>query len=92
MMQIEAIGLSPELSQVDLEQTTPVNRFESYLQSVNDQLIVADNMVEGYLTGEEISVQQVMMELSSAKSKMQMVVETRNRLLEGFNEVMRMQI
>ena len=91
-MYTDPISIATEIVRPDTAQVGVTNRFESYLESVNEHLNQADKTVEAYVAGEDVTVQQAMLELSSAKAKLQMVVETRNRLLEGFNEVMRMQI
>ncbi len=91
-MYTDPISIATEIVRTDTVQVDAGNRFESYLESVNEHLIQADNAVQAYITGDDVTVQQALLEMSSAKAKLQMVVETRNRLLEGFNEVMRMQI
>lgn len=91
-MQINPISMPIEMQVKSSDAELGFGRFETYLESVNKNLINANDSVDKYLTSDEVSIHQVMLELSSAKSKMQMLVEVRNRLLEGFNEVMRMQI
>lgn len=83
---IDAVNMRTEIK------TEAVLDFTSYLGETNNQLNKVDGMVQQYLEGGDIPVHKVMTELSSAKAKMQLLVETRNRLLEGFNEVMRMQV
>jgi len=70
--------------------------FSSWLQSeisvANQQILDADVKLREYAVGETDNLHQVMMSISKAKTSFELVVEVRNRLLEGYQEIMRMQI
>jgi flagellar hook-basal body complex protein FliE len=91
-MSIESISSIDAINvRAELRAETALD-FSSYLGETNNQLNKVDEMVQQYLAGGDMPVHKVMTELSSTKARMQLLVETRNRLLEGFNEVMRMQV
>jgi len=52
----------------------------------------AELQVQKLALGEADNLHQVMIALSSAKTSFELTVQVRNRLLEGFQEVMRMSV
>jgi flagellar hook-basal body complex protein FliE len=62
------------------------------LQSVNQTIQVADTQVQQLATGEQDNLHQVMLGLEKAKLGFELVVEVRNKLLEGYQEIIRMQV
>ena len=49
-------------------------------------------MVNGLLSGQNIPLHRVMIAMEEASVAFQMMVEVRNKLLEGYQELMRMQV
>ena len=58
----------------------------------NDRLIHADRMVQKLALGEADNLHQVMIALDEAKFSFNMLIQVRNKLLEAYQDVMRMQI
>ena len=58
----------------------------------NRQLIDADRQVTRLALGETDNLHQVMISLEQAKLSFQMMVQVRNKLLEAYQDVLRMQI
>ncbi|MGB3542665.1 flagellar hook-basal body complex protein FliE [Rubrivirga sp.] len=52
----------------------------------------ADAQVEAFVAGETENVHDVMISMNQAELHFQMLTEVRNKLLEGYQEIMRMQI
>ena len=52
----------------------------------------AESQVQQLALGEADNLHQVMIALTTAKTSFELTVQIRNRLLEGFQEVMRMNI
>jgi len=52
----------------------------------------AENQVQQLALGEADNLHQVMIALSKAKTSFELTVQVRNRLLEGFQQVMRMNV
>jgi len=62
------------------------------LGNVNDQIVNADNQVRKLAAGEVDNLHQVMISMEEAKMTFQLALQVRNRLLEAYQEVLRMQI
>jgi flagellar hook-basal body complex protein FliE len=62
------------------------------IENVNQQIVAADGAVQKLAVGEATNLHQVMTELEKAKLSFEMVVTVRNKLLEAYQDVMRMQI
>ncbi len=59
---------------------------------VNAKQNAAGSAVEGVLTGQNLPLHQAMIAMEEASVSFQMMVEVRNKLLESYQELMRMQI
>lgn len=66
--------------------------FEKALQNLNDTQLKADETVEKFLTGEVKDLHAVMIAMDEAKLSMQLAVEVRNKLVEAYQELSRMQV
>ena len=62
------------------------------IQSTSEALNKSDVMLQKLAVGDEVSTHELMMSLENAKLQLQLVVEVRNKLLEGYQEIMRMQL
>ncbi len=59
---------------------------------VNARQTEAGEAVRGLLSGQEVSLHQAMIKLEEASLSFQLMVEVRNKLLESYQELMRMQV
>ena len=70
--------------------------FESVLgglvQEVNGTQAAAGTAVKGLLAGQNVSLHQAMIKMEEASVSFQLMVEVRNKLLESYQELMRMQM
>ncbi len=62
------------------------------LTEVNGLQVKADAAATNLVMGEAVDVHQVMIAVEQAKLSMQMTVQIRNKLIEAYQEVSRMQI
>lgn len=53
---------------------------------------IADENVEAFIAGEQENVHEVMISMNEAKTHFQLMTEVRNRMLETYQELMRMQV
>ncbi len=53
---------------------------------------IADENVEAFIAGEQENVHEVMISMNEAKMHFQLMTEVRNRMLETYQELMRMQV
>ena len=58
----------------------------------NNQIIQADDGVRRLALGETDNLHQVMIQLEKAKLSFELVMQVRNKILEAYQDVMRMQI
>jgi flagellar hook-basal body complex protein FliE len=68
------------------------NWFGQQLAEVNGRLRHADADLQHLALGDAQNLHQVMINLEEAKLSFQLLVQVRNRALEAYQEVMRMQI
>ena len=63
-----------------------------YLQSVNQDYMQSDQVVRDLVTGNTGDVHDVVMAVAKADLAFRMVLEIRNRLIDSYQEIMRMQV
>jgi flagellar hook-basal body complex protein FliE len=66
--------------------------FASELESVNGNLVRADKDVQKLAVGEAANLHEVMIHLEEARLSFQLLAQVRNKLLDAYQEVMRMQV
>ena len=59
---------------------------------INAKQITASNAVNGLLSGQNVSLHQAMISMQEATLSFQLMVEVRNKLLDSYQELMRMQV
>lgn len=62
------------------------------VESVNQQQVRSDELATRFTTGEVENVHDAMLAMEKASLSFQFLVEVRNKLVEGYQEVMRMQV
>lgn len=66
--------------------------FNKALQDVNKAQINSDETVKGFLTGEVQDVHQVTIAMEKAKIMLSLATEVRNKVVEAYQEISRMQV
>lgn len=66
--------------------------FSSYLADLNAELVKSESMLNSSVLGEGVPPQELLITMETAKLQLQLAVEVRNRLVESYQEVMRMQV
>lgn len=59
---------------------------------VNEQLMTGQVQLQQLASGAPVNLHQVMIGLEESRMSFQLLMQVRNRLLEGYQEVMRMQV
>lgn len=62
------------------------------IRELNSSQLRAEEAVQKFLTGEIQDVHDVIIVLEEAKLTMQLAVEVRNKVIEAYQEMMRMQV
>lgn len=65
---------------------------KEFIQWVNDQQEKAKNVREAVLSGEDVPLHRMVIEFEKASVALNLMIEVRNRLLEGYQELLRMQV
>jgi flagellar hook-basal body complex protein FliE len=62
------------------------------VQDVNSKQIAASQTLQDLQSGQNVSLHQTMIAMEEASVSFQLMVEVRNRLLDSYQEIMRMQV
>jgi flagellar hook-basal body complex protein FliE len=92
----ELESLRPDLASPAPAGSAATGSFENALsrlvQEVDARQTTANDAVRGLLAGDSVSLHQAMIASEEASISFQLMVEIRNKLLESYQEMMRMQI
>lgn len=66
--------------------------FSQQISDTNAKMTVADQGLQKMALGDPVNLHQVMIDLEEAKMSMQLLLQVRNRLLDAYQDVMRMQM
>ncbi len=98
MAPLPPINASPPISlssqTLPAKEATPnseINPFEKLLIQANQDQLRSNNAIEDLVTGKNDNVQQVVMQVAKSEMSFQLFMEVRNKLIESYNELMRMQ-
>jgi flagellar hook-basal body complex protein FliE len=65
---------------------------KSKLDDVNNQQIAADNTTESFIKGEDTDIHNVMLSTEEAKMSLELAVQVRNKIVDAYQELNRMQL
>jgi flagellar hook-basal body complex protein FliE len=65
---------------------------KSSLDDINTQQVNADNLSNSFIKGDDVDVADVMLAGEEAKVSLQYAVQVRNKLVDAYQEIMRMQL
>jgi flagellar hook-basal body complex protein FliE len=82
----------PTLDQVPTGSGTLDKTLGRLVGEVNQKQTTAADTVRGLLNGENVQLHQAVLAMEEASVSFQLMVEVRNKLLESYQELMRMQI
>ena len=68
------------------------NVLKESLDKINEKQIVADKSTEAFVKGEDIDISEVMLAGAEASVSLQFAVQVRNKLVEAYQEISRMQL
>ncbi len=91
------IGMAKAFPEMNKVSSTPpadgAGKFFSELVSkVNDIQVKSDKAVQGLASGENKNLHEVMIEVEKASISFQFMSQVRNKALDAYQEVMRMQV
>lgn len=68
------------------------NLLHNAVQEVSAKQNAATAAVNGLMTGQNVSLHQAVIAMEEANISFQLMIEVRNKMLEGYQEIMRMQL
>lgn len=92
---IQAItDFSPLITNLSINssQEKSSNQFLMELQKVNDKQISSEHLLQDLAAGKTDNIHHLMLSLGDAKLSLQLLVQVRNKLLEGYQDILRMQV
>lgn len=100
MKNISDVTLTTHLKNLARPQLHPVERIgdkfaqalKNTIAEVNDAQISADRAAEQIVAGESKNLHEAMIRLEEADIALRMMVQVRNKAMEAYQEVMRMQV
>jgi flagellar hook-basal body complex protein FliE len=86
-----SLTTEPLARRVEKRDTSFVERLASAVGEVNSRQSNADAAIEGVIQG-EVGLHEGLMAVSRADLSLRLLVQVRGKVLEAYNEIMRMQI
>ncbi|MDH5228498.1 MAG: flagellar hook-basal body complex protein FliE [Gammaproteobacteria bacterium] len=86
---LEGNGMTANVSQPNSDFAIWLNQGTGHL---NQNIQQAESQLMALATGETNNLHHVMLSLEKAKTELQLAIQVRNKLLEGYQEIMRMQV
>lgn len=86
-LQPDAVGASPQSSGLSF-----TRMMSEGVEQVNAQLLEADRLTRAFATGQDIPVHQVTFALEQARLSFELMNQVRTRLVESYQEILRMQV
>ena len=87
--------LTTILSQKDKksEETNGFVKFlKNYINDVNNKQINADKTIDRFLKGKEKNITNVVLSVEKAEVSLQLFLQIRNKLVQAYQDIMRMQV
>ena len=66
--------------------------FKQAIDSVNQSQVSSDNMVQSFIKGEDVAMHDVMLSVQEAQMSMQLLLEVRNKFVEAYQEINKVQL
>ncbi len=65
---------------------------KNYVNDANDKLVKSDATSTSFIKGEDVNIDEVMIKGQEASLNLQFLTQTRDKLLEGYNQLSRLQL
>lgn len=87
----ESTKINPTVTSADAQQTF-ANSLKDAIAKVNDQQIQSDTMTEKLINGGNVDLHEVMISSQKASITLNATMEVRNKVIEAYQEIMRMSV
>lgn len=62
------------------------------LNEVNEKQVKAEDLTESFIKGDNVDIHEVMLGTEEAKMSLELAVQIRNKIVEAYQEISRMQL
>ena len=99
-MAIQSIGTNSILNNLNISNTTEEktngtsfsNVLSDALSKVNDSEVNANNKIESLIKGEAVEMHEVMLAMQESVLSLQALIEVRNKTVEAYQEISKLQL
>lgn len=99
-MAIQSIGTNPILNNLNISNTTEEktngtsfsNVLSDAISKVNDSEVNANNKIESLIKGEDVEMHEVMLAMQESVLSLQALIEVRNKTVEAYQEISKLQL
>ena len=65
---------------------------KGYIDDTNGKIVEANSVTKGFVKGDDVNIDDVMIKGQEASLSLQFLTQTRDKLVEGYKELTRMQL
>ena len=99
-MAIQSIGTNSILNNLNISNTTEEktngtsfsNVLSDAISKVNDSEVNANNKIESLIKGEDVEMHEVMLAMQESVLSLQASIEVRNKTVEAYQEISKLQL
>ena len=99
-MAIQSIGTNTILNNLNISNTTEQktngtsfsNVLSDAISKVNDSEVNANNKIESLIKGEDVEMHEVMLAMQESVLSLQALIEVRNKTVEAYQEICKLQL
>jgi len=85
-------GLNPSTEKQPENSEKFENTLKNFLSDVNEMQAESQDTAESFLRGEVTDLHQVTLAAQKARLSLELMLEIRNKMMESYQEIMRMQV
>ena len=89
---IGSLGLNANNKVIPTQDKSFQNMLKDAISEVNDNQVQGYNAMEGIATGKVTNLQQAVQRIEEAELSMKLALEVKNKALNAYKEIMRMQV
>ena len=89
---IGSLGLNANNKVIPSQDKSFQNMLKDAISEVNDNQVQGYNAMEGIATGKVTNLQQAVQRIEEAELSMKLALEVKNKALNAYKEIMRMQV
>ena len=65
---------------------------KNFINDTNDKVVKSDSTTNSFIKGEDVNIDDVMIKNQEASLNLQFLTQTRDKLLDGYNQLSKMQL